>query len=395
MFGMRFGDIATSNTVVGGSWAAWDGSANGSRQNVSGTSGIVNCSVIALDSTRFLLMYLDNTTNVNVVVGSVSGTSVTYGAPRILATYSGFTAPISATLVSANVVALCWSVNALTNSLKSVIVSISGTTISQGSVTDIVTLDTTDNSYDITTLNSSSVFISYRPRSGSTTQGIVLSISGTAITPNTNADIAPSGSNQSSYACAAYTSSKTLLAFSDGTNSGAPSVRIVNISGGTSIGTLGTVAVLDSLSGVSFVNNSIRVITINTTSAFVTWEVLSGASTRNLYGMIITMSGNTITTNAAFLIKTGNFPLIIDTVTLLNANQAMVSYEYNGVSTVYGRVLAWSGTTISEPGSEVTLWNGDGNSSYQLANLSTMDGNTVAGSLVNSSVATSLIIKRV
>ncbi len=372
MFGMGLGDFAASGSG-GGSWAAWNGSLDGSNQSTGvAMSAVAGPTIVRLSDTKFVEIFGQGS-NIYAIVGTISGTSVSYGSS---ANISGSTPGVmSAALLDTDKVIVLWSTAG--SGMKAAVLSISGTTPSWGTPASLNTGTATaaEMMQNIAVLSTTTVLCVFRQVAGYS-QGNIISISGTTITVNSYTQL---NSISVSPTCAYYTSGKALL-FYKGLNQ-YPTARIVNVSG-TTIGTLGTEAVIES---VITRNNCFSVTTLSDSSAV----VLYGIDSVSLRACVLSLSGDTVTVNSILTVTASNMGSCY--AELLNSTEIMASYLKAGGDTEYAKILTVSGTTLTA-GSEVTTFAGaQGGGACPVAKISS---DLVALSACISNTATTKILKR-
>lgn len=97
------------------------------------SSNIIDVTVKALSSTKIIITYVDDTANAPyAIIGTISGTSITFGSRQVLGADGG-DIPTIAILDGSNVV-FCFADAGGTDAVECYVASISGTSISVGSV---------------------------------------------------------------------------------------------------------------------------------------------------------------------------------------------------------------------------------------------------------------------
>lgn len=340
----NLGVIGAASNVTSTSWANWTGASDGSIANIN-TDLAERVTTVPLNATQFLAIYAyyDGASNkiFKAVVGTISGTSIAYGtAVAIVGTPTGSEFS-SACFVSSGVVFVSYITNG-GSSLNGVILSISGTTVT---INTPVTISSTAagqlNAQSVCALSSTAIFAAYNDSSTSKVRGVVVSLSGTTLTVNTNSII---GGTDTSHATIAFLSSTQILLLSAIDASHPVHASIVNISG-TSIGTIGTQVNVETNnwdnSGFS------GCISVVTSSEAVVVYGATVSATDTLRAVVLSLSGNTVTANTAVSIGTDSSSIIPMSAQNLNANDNMVIYAKISTNVISGVILTLSGTTIS------------------------------------------------
>lgn len=386
------GNVVVNPYIFGNntSWAAWDGSADGSNQNLTTiTSGSLSPAIVKLDSSRIAAIYA-RSMEVVIQVGTIAGTSITWGSAQFIQG-SGPTidGALNAILIDTDKIFVYYTSDSGLAHIQGCVVTISGTTPSPGTLTSIIPgLGTSSDSVALTAtaLTPTTVFVSYRITSGgSSSNGVILSISGTTISVGTPAALITDGSIPSP-SVAMYSSGKVLMAY-QGAPGGEPRAQIINYSG-TTIGSIGPVAVFESGATVLDLTNMVTPIDASR-ALWVCGDAPSGGGTTGIKAMVLSLSGDTITTNTRYILVSGRIDQLW--VSPLNATQSMITYKKSSSSVLYGMVLTISATTIIAS-SEVTIQASSSNGTPP-QNI-TMSNDICAMSAVVSTTAVVQLLKR-
>jgi hypothetical protein len=184
------GSIDSNNVVSVGAVDTSGPSANAQLWN--GNSGSVQAAV--LSASKFVLAFSDpNTGNLNVVVGSIAANVITYGTP-----VEAVAASITLNPCCLNIFALDASHFALTYQNELVIGSVSGTTITLGSPGEI-TANVNGNPVALATMDATHILVAYQDGNDSNfLKLVVATVSGTDVsfgTPLTISVAQSSGNN--------------------------------------------------------------------------------------------------------------------------------------------------------------------------------------------------------
>jgi len=289
--------------------------------------------VIAFDvsNNKMVIVYRDdsNLDYGTAVVGTVSGTSISFGSPSVFE--SGFVNDLS----------VCYDENAekiviayRNSSLgKSVVATVSGTSISYGSV---VTFSATNARYMTVCYDTSNqkVVISYRNGSTNYGESVVGTVSGTSISYGTNVVF---NSAQTAYPSSAYdiANSSVVISFDSGSNGSS----IVGTVSGTSI-SFGTRTAFVGSRPSQYIGTAYDA---NAQKIVVTYSDVNNDET----GMAIvgTVSGSSITFGSAVTYSGGQAfgNIVYDT----GAKKVVISYRDD--NPFYGKLVVGtvSGTSIT------------------------------------------------
>lgn len=168
----------------GSKWPTWNGSLNGAAAVFSSSSEFLN-KVALLTTNTVINVYQDsaNSSFGTAVVGTISGTTITWGTPVVFSSSHAISAPLSVVALSATQAIVCYRDNTDFDRGKAVILDVSGTTITANSI-----LTFTSNSLDyisVTMLTATSALVVWDDYSSVLSRAMVLSVSGSTITANT------------------------------------------------------------------------------------------------------------------------------------------------------------------------------------------------------------------
>ena len=223
--------------------------------------------------------------------------------------------------------------------LYGMVVTINGATIVCG--TDTVLNNSTDSSAIISTclLPNGNVFIAYNSTSNYYLYGMVATINGTSITHGESTSISRSRNAGSTISTMALDDSRVLIIHSmSSTYSLYGMVCTIN---GTTI-TAGTDT---ELSSIKYSGLTISICLLPNGNIFIAH---SYNTSYYLYGMVISISGTTITagTDKGIVTNTSNSGRYISAVAL-DDNRVFIAHSLNSNYHLYGIVCTISGTTIS------------------------------------------------
>ena len=289
-------------------------------------------SVAALDSSKAVVTYQDagNSAYGTACVLSISGTTVTAGTPVVFA--SANTAYISVAALDSSKAVVTYQDAGNYAYGTACVLSISGTTVTAGTPVVFESANTTYIS--VAALNSSKAVVTYRDggNSGYAT-ACVLSISGTTVTAGT--PVVFRSANTYYTSVAALDSSKAVVTYSGNSNYGTACVLSIS---GTTV-TAGTPAVFESAN-----TNYISVAALDSSKAVVTYCDNGNSS----YGTacVLSISGTTVTAGTPVVFESATTSDI--SVAMLDSGKAVVTYV-DGGNSYYGTacVLSISGTTVT------------------------------------------------
>jgi len=272
-------------------------------------------------SNKVVIAYRGDSLYGTAVVGTVSGTSISFGTPVVF--LSGRAEGIDTTFDSnSNKVVICFNDDGDNQNGKAIVGTVSGTSISFGTATEF---ETGYFAYPTITFdsNANKVVIAYYDFGGSA-YAIVGTVSGTSISFGSKATIR-SGSTNSFASCFDSSNNKIIITYSidDGTGYGALVVGTVS---GTSI-TLGTAVVFNS--GTTYQKSLSYDSDVNK----VVISFRNAANSQLMTYLFATISGTTATFSAATVSDLTD-SRAISSVYDPDSSSVLVSFT-NG-STVYG-----------------------------------------------------------
>jgi len=298
----------------------------------SATTHIIKTNVWPLTTTKAIISFHDYTNDgLYAVIASISGTTITYGTPALIK--STFSPYGSAVVALDAATALIVYENNANNYLDARVLSISGTTITVGSA---VANSEVSQYPSLAPLTSTTALCGY---SGG--KAVVISVSGTTPSFGSIADAA--GGANSSVSVYALSSTAVVMIRDDNANSNNPTVNVMTISG-TSI-TMGSNAVIDT-GGVSASSGYVGIAATSSTSAIAVWK--SAATGTYPKAVAMTISGTTPTFGTVITLGTNS-----DAGASANQSMAPISDSKAifvlGTTGVQGGayVLSRSGTTLS------------------------------------------------
>lgn len=334
-------------------------------------------SACKLSKNKVFIAHGTNSSNTSYLYGivcTINGATITYGIDTQLSTSSGSGREISAVTLIDDKVFISMRLNT-SNQLYGLVCTVSGTTITAGTATSLSgTTDSGGLANSTVALTTNRVFTAYCYGSGGSLGGVVCTISGTTITAGTKTQLNSNSYTGNTISLALLESEKIFIAHSRSSYSYISGV-VCTISGTTM--TVGT--------GVDVVKGTeasicISAVALSSTSVFVAH---SYNSTTNLYGIVVTISGTTVTNGTdTQLSTTTDSGYKISTELLKNGNVFISHSDTEGSSYLYGIVCEVEGTTITK-GMDTQL-NGAEYAGYTISSTLLESGNIfVAHSFAN------------
>jgi len=339
------GTLSTGDTVVvnaDGTVSVVEGVAGGAGSSAVFESAAIYNTAATFDSNsnKVVVAYRDggNSFYGTAVVGTVSGTSISFGAPVVFVSTNVY--PISATFDSnSNKIVLSYQDRGNSFYGTSIVGTVSGTSISFGTPVVFESAETTGISSTFDS-NSNKVVISYRDVGNNTGRGtsVVGTVSGTSISFGTPVVFETGVVSQNSSVFDAN-SNKVVIAYKDDDSSGAGTAIVGTVSG-TSI-SFGSAVVFNSSAteviSASFDSNSNKIV--------IAYQDQGNSS----YGTAVVggVSGTSISFGAPVVFNQAT-TLYISAVFDSTANSVVVSYRDVG-NISYGTVITGkvSGTAIT------------------------------------------------
>lgn len=294
-----------------------------------------NAATFDSNANKVVVAYRDagNSSRGTAIVGTVSGTSISFGSEEVFE--SGETYPIAATFDSSNnKVVIAYGDESNSSKGKAIVGTVSGTSISFGSETEFNSGSTPGNqisaSFDS---NSNKVVITYRDGGNSNYgTGVVGTVSGTSISFGSETVF---DSIYIDYTSSAFDSSNNKVVVSYQRVSATDIYAVVGTVSGTSI-SFGTPVAVDtsagSYSGIAFESSTNKVI-------------VSFDSNNNSDGRLVagTVSGTSISFESAVQFESGEVDYISSTFDS-NSKAAIIAYKDSGNSN-YGTAVAFKSAT--------------------------------------------------
>lgn len=297
------------------------------RTLVSGLTGFYDTTVI--DSTRSFIVFNAASALYGAVFDSSTGT---FGTTVLI--YSGTTQIGKSILSAANQILCVWSANDA--SIRGVVLSISGTTITVGTTAILTGGDTATTMSNLVAVGSSYVINTMRPFLNQSL--IAFTISGTTVTIGTRVVVTGASGQNGTFQMVLFApNTSKVLAFYTNTNDGAVYGQLANVSG--------TTITLNSSEYVLYSAQGFRVAPMGSQ-----WAMFYLNSAGRPAGVIWSVSGNTlsrsdVTLSSVGLASIGSVLSDMDVV-ILSATKAVV-FSVLGGSTYNVNILTNTSGTAS------------------------------------------------
>jgi len=331
--GMSRGVVAqTGSAASAGTPVVWEAA---DTQSISAT--------FDSSSNKVVVAYMDNgnSSRGTYVVGTVSGTAISFGSPAVYTT--GQPNPVSATFDSnSNKVVFCYKDGANSNQGTAIVGTVSGTSITFGSpvIFEAAHTDTISAIFDS---NSNKIVISYRDIDNSYYgTAIVGTVSGTSISFGT-AVVFESATIQTNVATFDSNSNKVVIGFRDGGDSNKTKAIVGTVSG-TSI-SFGSAVLVSNRTAFGY--GSGHTVTFDSSNNKVVFAYNDTSDSYKGYAIVGTVSGTSISFGSEVNFEadaTWNVSAVFDS----NSNKVNIAYRDGGNSD-YGTMAIGtvSGTSIS------------------------------------------------
>jgi len=308
---------------------------------------------VALSSTSVFTAYCNSTTSSFLygVVNTISGQTITQGVATQLTTVANILgSAVSCVALSATSVFTAYQNNTTSNFLYGVVNTISGQTITQGVATQLtnVGMNTTQTASFL--LSPTSILVPFNVLSSPYGYATIVNISGQTIvtkkirknTASQLTNVANAINTSWGVSSVALSPTSVFVAYQNNTISTYLYGVVINISGQTI-----TQGVATQLTTVASASNSIAAVALSSTSVFVAYQ--NNTISSYLYGVVNTISGQTITQGVATQLTTVANAGTLNSSVLLSATSVFTSYRNNTTSSfLYGVVNTISGQTITQ-----------------------------------------------
>ena len=227
-------------------------------------------------------------------------------------------------------------------SLYGVIVTINGTTVTAGSDTQLNAQNYSGYGISAIALNENKVFIAHTMSSGYNNYykyyGMIVTISENTITVNKDAQLTSDTNYRGGPRLSALllSNSKIFIIINEGSYL---SGILVTISGNNIV--KGTATQLES----GYMGGVFSPVLLNENKVFIAGGPSSGSSFL-LYGMIVTINGTTITAGTITTLSTDNYSGKVISAVTLNENKVFIAHSYSSSYYLYGMIVTITGDTI-------------------------------------------------
>lgn len=283
---------------------------------------------VALTDTKVFVAYGEGSNEcLNGIVCTINGSTITTGTPVVLTTTNYTGQQISICKLSSTKVFIAHNRGNSTQSyyLNAIVCTISGTTITKGTSTQIDTNATTGTVIDVAMISESSAIIVYPTGANDYLGAVVCTVSDTTITKGTTVNLTTTADDGDTVSIVSIDTNKFLVAHKR--NSSVRGV-ICTISGTTiSKGNNYLIGECDS----GFNVRSITLAKLSSSKVFVAYD---GNQKTKLYGVICTISDTTITGHTPIYIYEGVNGTLYN-CEALNDSEIAIIYEEDMGSDVY------------------------------------------------------------
>jgi len=327
-----------------------------------GTAARVN--IAGLSATAFAVVYADssNGNRGTVVIGTVSGSDITFGTATVFSAAAATTS-LTASGLSSTLAVVAW-VDDPTGDMRSMAVAVSGSTATLGP--EITVSASNNQGAVVTSLSATSAIVMWRDNTATVGRALVLTASGVLLTAGPVTDFSLS-SDALPGGAAALSATLVVITWQDVTTA-----NIARVSIGTVTGTSVSFGAPTTLLGVSMLSSIMPVAAISATSFIATYQE-PGVPSRGKAKVGI-VSGTAITLGAEIVFTTGT--TVLRSVVAMGAGLFAVSYlgitigPVDAQRVVAGRV---SGLSASF-GSPLTFFPGSSNTN----DIAILDGASFA-----------------
>ncbi len=182
---------------------------------ISGGTNNTNISATMLTSTSALIAFRDDgDSKGKAVIATVSGTTITCGTPTYLISGGTNNPYISATRLTDTSALIAFRDDGDSNKGKAVIATVSGTTITCGTPTYLISGGTNNPYISATRLTDTSALIAFYD-AGDSGKAVIATVSGTTITCGTPTYLISGGTNNIYISATRLTDTSALIAFQD------------------------------------------------------------------------------------------------------------------------------------------------------------------------------------
>ena len=333
MFGFNFG-VVGSFSSGGIDWSAWNGSLDGSSTSTTGTNNGSKIAIVKMNTDVLLAVWKEGTI-VKAQVITLSGTTPSFGSVTTVidvSDSSSFTLSICKLDTGRALIAYGNS----TASIQGKVLSISGTTITPGTQAELASDGGSAciNGYLVPLDTDKTLMVFARANIG---KSVIITTSTTTISAVGSEYTFEAASMGGVISAAVLTTTTAIVAYQVSTTTA--KAIVLSVSGTTITG--GTKATLDTDAG-----NNISICALTSTLAVATYQKSDGTTGRSTP---MTISGTTITagTTATYIASTVSVSGSGEGIIPLNATECMVLYTLASNGDPYGVVGETNGSTIT------------------------------------------------
>lgn len=319
-------------------WATWTGSLDGSNTSTGGSQTGVKIVIKKLDTDKFIAFWPASGTVYKAVIVTLSGTTPSFGSiTDVFTVTAGSVNSFSAVVLDSGRVMIAYS-DGGANGLYGRILSISGTTITTNSIATILSSATYAN-LQLVLQDTDKVMSVYLD--GNVGKALITTITGTTINSPGTVYTFEASSINGYIAATVLTSTTSIVAYCIATTTA--KAIVLSVSGTTISG--GTKATLDTAAA----NDIGGICALSPTSVIVSYAGTGGVGISPGQAIPLTISGTSISvlTKATFVATDINTSTTASGTIALNSTQFMTSYTVYSTSRPWVVVGTISGSTIA------------------------------------------------
>ena len=311
-------------------------------ESVFNSAATTYCSAVCLDSTRFLVAYRDSDNYPKAIVGTVSGSTISWGAEANIESTNSL--HYSVCKIATDKVLMAYGYFA-SSATRVVVLSISTSTITVNTPVDVDT-NTTCQYTSLSTLETDKAILCYQGPGTGTSNARIITVSSTTPTPYPAKASAGTEFNVGAtffISCSALSSTSAIVAYQDVGNSNYGTAQVLSISGTTI--TPGTEYVFRSAT-----TTAISTAALTSTTALITCNNLAYVATNSSgtlsYGASTTITANGCSNMASSAIDATHVLIAFQDGTTTTGKSGIITingtgssmgslYEFNAAGTTY------------------------------------------------------------
>jgi hypothetical protein len=329
---------------ITGTWTNWTGVANGANY-IYGTAATVGVQMI--DNTHFLLFFTNFSSGIfGCVYGTITGTNaVNYGTSIVLTNGSPDIpgTAISTCLLTGGAVVATWNATQSGGTINAyaIAINVTSSAIKAGTLLLLASNATSPQPNDITSLTSTTCAIAYRDVSMTSLMAVILSLSGSTLTPGTPTIIFGSGYGLPTIS--QFSAGNILFLCDQSVLGNAFLTATIVTYSGTSITGTGSPVGLKSFTSAGLLQINVAILT--PVIAITSYIVVDGTGSRQ-ESIYMNLTSGIVATLPAMVINAASATSINNAwLEPINNINAMVAYTYGSI--VNANVLTLAGTVIN------------------------------------------------